>query len=98
MTDRLGTDTAHVGRAEVGDGNLNLVFIVTSPIGALIVKQALPYLRVVGEGWPLPLRRTFFEYNALDPPCRARPRPRAGGLPFRRGAGADRDALPHART
>lgn len=65
VTDRLGRDTKDWEVKEVGDGNLNLVFVVTSPAGALIVKQALPYLRVVGEGWPLPLRRTFFEYNAL---------------------------------
>ena len=65
VTDRLGPDTAAWRVSEVGDGNLNLVFVVTSPQAALIVKQALPYLRVVGEGWPLPLRRTFFEYSAL---------------------------------
>jgi 5-methylthioribose kinase len=65
VTDRLGTDTQAWEVKEVGDGNLNLVFVVTSAQGALIVKQALPYLRVVGEGWPLPLRRSFFEYNAL---------------------------------
>ena len=65
VTDRLGTDTVTWTVREVGDGNLNLVFIVTSPAGALIVKQALPWLRVVGEGWPLPLRRSFFEWQAL---------------------------------
>ena len=50
---------------EVGDGNLNLVFIVTGARGAVIVKQALPYVRLVGESWPLPLDRSFFEYHAL---------------------------------
>jgi 5-methylthioribose kinase len=50
---------------EVGDGNLNLVFIVTGSAGQAIVKQALPYVRLVGESWPLPLKRSFFEYNAL---------------------------------
>jgi 5-methylthioribose kinase len=50
---------------EVGDGNLNLVFIVSSPMGAVVVKQALPYVRLVGESWPLPLIRTFFEFHAL---------------------------------
>jgi len=50
---------------EVGDGNLNLVFIVTGAAGQAVVKQALPYVRLVGESWPLPLNRTFFEYNAL---------------------------------
>lgn len=50
---------------EVGDGNLNLVFIVDGPKGSVIVKQALPYVRLVGDSWPLPLKRAFFEYNAL---------------------------------
>ena len=34
---------------EVGDGNLNLVFIVEGPAGGVVVKQALPYVRLVGE-------------------------------------------------
>ncbi len=50
---------------EVGDGNLNLVFVVEGPAGGLVVKQALPYVRLVGESWPLPLTRAFFESNAL---------------------------------
>lgn len=50
--------------SEVGDGNLNLVFIVESASGSLIVKQALPYARVVGESWPMSLDRAFFEYEA----------------------------------
>ena len=51
---------------EVGDGNLNLVFIVKSPAaGGVCVKQALPYVRLVGESWPLPLDRAYFEHEAL---------------------------------
>lgn len=50
---------------EVGDGNLNLVFIVEGAKGAAVVKQALPYVRLVGDSWPLPLKRSFFEYHAL---------------------------------
>ena len=50
---------------EVGDGNLNLVFIVAGTSGSVVVKQALPYVRLVGDSWPLPLKRAFFEYNAL---------------------------------
>lgn len=65
VTDRLGNDVSHWQVREVGDGNLNLVFIVESPVGALVVKQALPYVRLVGDSWPLPLKRCFFEYNAL---------------------------------
>lgn len=51
--------------SEVGDGNLNLVFIVRGDAGAVIVKQALPYVRLVGDSWPLPLYRAFFEHHAL---------------------------------
>ncbi|HHB81685.1 MAG TPA: S-methyl-5-thioribose kinase, partial [Aliiroseovarius sp.] len=65
ITDKLGTDTAAWKADEVGDGNLNLVFIVRSDQGAVIVKQALPYVRLVGDAWPLPLKRAFFEYHAL---------------------------------
>ena len=50
---------------EIGDGNLNLVFLVRGTTGAAIVKQALPYIRLVGDSWPLPLNRAFFEYHAL---------------------------------
>jgi 5-methylthioribose kinase len=50
---------------EVGDGNLNLVFIVTSGAGGVVVKQARPYVRLVGESWPLPLNRAHFEHEAL---------------------------------
>ena len=50
---------------EVGDGNLNLVFIVEGERGSVVVKQALPYVRLVGDSWPLPLKRSFFEYHAL---------------------------------
>ena len=50
---------------EVGDGNLNLVFLVRGPAGGLCVKQALPYVRLVGESWPLPLDRAFYEHEAL---------------------------------
>ena len=64
LLDRVGpADSWQV--TEVGDGNLNLVFIVRGAKGAAIVKQALPYVRLVGESWPLPLTRSFFEYHAL---------------------------------
>ncbi len=59
---------------EVGDGNLNLVFIVKGPKGGLVVKQALPYVRMVGESWPLPLDRAYFEHEALKIQTLAAPR------------------------
>ena len=62
---RLGADPARWRAREVGDGNLNLVFIVEGPAGGAVLKQALPYVRLVGESWPLPLRRSYFEYHAL---------------------------------
>ncbi len=64
LRDRVGPAESWQVR-EVGDGNLNLVFIVTGSAGQAVVKQALPYVRLVGESWPLPLKRSFFEYNAL---------------------------------
>lgn len=51
---------------EVGDGNLNLVFIVEGTMKNIIVKQALPYVRAAGEGWQLSLTRAFFEYSVLE--------------------------------
>jgi 5-methylthioribose kinase len=65
LRDRLGSPPESWRVREVGDGNLNLVFIVEGEHGGVVVKQALPYVRLVGESWPLPLKRSFFEYNAL---------------------------------
>ena len=50
---RVG-DADELTCAEVGDGNLNLVFDVRRKAdgrGAAVVKQALPYLRCAGEDW-----------------------------------------------
>jgi 5-methylthioribose kinase len=55
---------------EVGDGNLNLVFIVEGPDGSVCVKQALPYVRAAGPSWPMSPERAFFEnsyYGAVAP-------------------------------
>ncbi|MER9048884.1 S-methyl-5-thioribose kinase [Mesorhizobium sp. M0923] len=65
LCSQIGKDTSHWKVREVGDGNLNLVFIVAGAEGAAVVKQALPYVRLVGDSWPLPLKRSFFEYHAL---------------------------------
>ncbi|WP_110933565.1 S-methyl-5-thioribose kinase [Paenibacillus bouchesdurhonensis] len=53
---------------EIGDGNLNLVFRVVNPQQnkSLIIKQALPYAKVVGESWPLSLDRARIEREALE--------------------------------
>lgn len=59
---------AHVLKiTEVGDGNLNFVYIIEGREGAkIVIKQALPYVRCVGEDWPLTLQRANFEYKALQ--------------------------------
>ncbi|CAL77918.1 putative S-methyl-5-thioribose kinase [Bradyrhizobium sp. ORS 278] len=62
---QLGGPAEHWSITEVGDGNLNLVFIVKGTAGGLAVKQALPYVRLVGESWPLPLSRAHYEHLAL---------------------------------
>lgn len=58
---RLGGDPQRWRAHEVGDGNLNLVFIVQGPKGSVCVKQALPYVRVAGTSWPMTLERAYFE-------------------------------------
>src|SRR6185437_11696664 len=62
---RLGGAPNAWSITEVGDGNLNLVFIVKGSRGGIAVKQALPYVRLVGESWPLPIDRAHFEHEAL---------------------------------
>ena len=62
----LGGESSSWTVAEVGDGNLNLVFIVKGQKGGVAVKQALPYVRLVGEAWPLPLSRAHYEHMALS--------------------------------
>ena len=58
---RLGGSPGDWQVREVGDGNLNLVFIVEGPDGSVCVKQALPYVRAAGPSWPMSLERAFFE-------------------------------------
>src|SRR6202011_3000555 len=70
---RLGGPPAGWTISEVGDGNLNLVFIVRGSDGGIAVKQALPYVRLVGESWPLPLSRSHYEYLALVNQARLAP-------------------------
>lgn len=68
LADALGaSDPRELTCVEFGDGNLNLVFIVANQTNGkqVIVKQALPYVRCVGESWPLTLERSMFEHKAL---------------------------------
>jgi len=54
--------------SEIGDGNLNFVYIVTNRTNkkSLIVKQAVPYLRIAGEGFSLSRERMNYEIRALE--------------------------------
>jgi 5-methylthioribose kinase len=69
----LGGKPADWKVREVGDGNLNLVFVVEGPESGVVLKQALPYVRLVGESWPLPVRRAFFEHQALTAQAKVAP-------------------------
>lgn len=61
----VDTDTLEV--AEVGDGNLNLVFVCRDGKGGgICLKQSLPYVRLVGESWPLTPERVFAEARGLS--------------------------------
>ncbi len=53
---------------EIGDGNLNLVFRAVDKKSnrSIIVKQSLPYVRCVGEDWPLNIKRAEIENNILE--------------------------------
>jgi 5-methylthioribose kinase len=73
LAERLGGRRETWRTREVGDGNLNLIFIVEGPSGSLVIKQALPYVRMVGRSWPLPLSRSHFEALALAEQARWAP-------------------------
>ncbi|MFI2856615.1 S-methyl-5-thioribose kinase [Paenibacillus sp. JSM ZJ436] len=62
------SEGADLSCREIGDGNLNLVFHVTdtSSDKSIIIKQAVPYAKVVGESWPLSLDRARIERQALQ--------------------------------
>uniref|UniRef100_A0A0E0PFG6 S-methyl-5-thioribose kinase n=1 Tax=Oryza rufipogon TaxID=4529 RepID=A0A0E0PFG6_ORYRU len=63
---RLGGRLDALTIKEVGDGNLNFVYIVLSDAGSLVIKQALPYIRLVGDSWPMSRERAYFEASALQ--------------------------------
>lgn len=53
-----------VDMREVGDGNLNLVFIIKDINGkGVVLKQALPYVRLVGPSWPMSPDRARIEFE-----------------------------------
>ncbi len=75
LRDRLGGAPSSWRVRDVADGNLNSVFLVDGPGGGVCVKQALPYVRVAGESWPLDVDRARYEAAYF-----ARVAPFVGGL------------------
>ncbi|XP_026663231.2 methylthioribose kinase-like [Phoenix dactylifera] len=63
---QLGNQVDGLAVKEVGDGNLNFVYIVIGAAGSLVIKQALPYIRCIGESWPMTKERAYFETLALQ--------------------------------
>ena len=53
---------------EIGDGNINYVYrVCTSDRStSVIVKQGLPWVRIIGESWPLSLVRVRIEAETLQ--------------------------------
>jgi len=65
LSSKLGNNFSDITVKEVGDGNLNFVFIVSNSTGSFVLKQALPYVRCIGESWPMTKERAYFESLAL---------------------------------
>ena len=63
-------DAATLVAEEIGDGNLNLVLVCRDAQGrGVCLKQSLPYVRLVGDSWPLTQQRTAAEarwYEAVS--------------------------------
>eukprot|EP00262_Sarcandra_glabra_P019270 TRINITY_DN7204_c0_g1_i2.p1 TRINITY_DN7204_c0_g1~~TRINITY_DN7204_c0_g1_i2.p1 ORF type:complete len:457 (-),score=67.69 TRINITY_DN7204_c0_g1_i2:178-1440(-) len=62
---QLGNQFDSLEIKEVGDGNLNFVYIVVGSAGSFVVKQAIPYIRCIGESWPMTKERAYFEAVTL---------------------------------
>ncbi|XP_050210398.1 methylthioribose kinase [Mercurialis annua] len=65
LSNQIGNKFDELKIKEVGDGNLNFVYIVDSPDGSFVIKQALPYIRCIGESWPMSKERAYFEARTL---------------------------------
>src|SRR6202012_3103243 len=65
---KLLGEPAELDIAEVGDGNLNYIYFASNahvPAKSVVVKQAPPFLRLVGKAWPLTRERLEHEVAAL---------------------------------
>lgn len=58
----------HLDVQEINDGNMNYAFVVTNTLDSnqsVFVKQAPPYIKVLGDQWPLTRQRMTAEIQAL---------------------------------
>ena len=63
------TTEAEIVTEEIGDGNLNFVFRVSDanePSNSIILKQAPPYIKILGPNFELTPDRLTYESRALD--------------------------------
>lgn len=49
---------------EIGDGNINYIYLADGKEFEVLIKKALDYARINPEAFPLPVERLFFEYKA----------------------------------
>ncbi|GFP87931.1 methylthioribose kinase [Phtheirospermum japonicum] len=63
---KLGNQFNNLEIKEVGDGNLNFVYIVIGASASIVIKQALPYIRSIGESWQMTKERAYFEATTLQ--------------------------------
>ena len=66
---KIFSNFTHLNVNEIGDGNLNFVYLVTNrdrPHESVVLKQSVPYLRIIGKSWPLPKERMSIEIKALQ--------------------------------
>lgn len=65
LAQRIDADDL-VSVKEIGDGNLNLVFVTRDSRGrGVCLKQALPYVRMTGPDWPMTPERARLEADSL---------------------------------
>ncbi|XP_020963171.1 methylthioribose kinase-like [Arachis ipaensis] len=73
LSSKIGNDFDTLSVKEVGVGNLNFVFIVLNSTGSFVIKQALTYIRCIGESWRMTKERAYFEYLGLKEEGRLSP-------------------------
>jgi 5-methylthioribose kinase len=63
---RLAASVDQVQVEEVTAGNMNRVFVARGPLGSLAVKQAPPWVQVVGPEWPVDPSRIASEARTYE--------------------------------